>query len=64
MEPTVELALQRTHPQDVSSVTNTFARAAQDRNELDFEHRLLMLDGRVKNVRVIAHISAGFVRGR
>jgi PAS domain S-box-containing protein len=52
MKPTVELVLQRTHPEDVASVKQEIERASQDRKDLAFEHRLLMPDGSVKYVRV------------
>jgi PAS domain S-box-containing protein len=51
--PTVELVLQRTHPEDVALVKEVMERAARDSKDVDFEHRLLMPDGSVKHVRVI-----------
>jgi PAS domain S-box-containing protein len=56
-QPTVELVLQRTHPQDRVRLQQTIDRAAQERTSLDFEHRLLMPDGSVKYVKVIGHTS-------
>ena len=53
--PTVELVLQRTHPEDVTFVKQEIERASQDRKDLGFEHRLLMPDGSVKHVRVAGH---------
>jgi PAS domain S-box-containing protein len=53
--PTVELVLQRVHPQDSASVEQTIERASRDGEDFDFEHRLLMPDGAVKYVRVVAH---------
>jgi len=55
MKPTVELVLQRVHPDDVALVQQTIERAAQDGKNFDFEHRLLMPDGSVKHVHVVAH---------
>ena len=52
MQPTVELVLQRTHPEDVAFVKQEIERASQDRKDIGFEHRLLMPDGSVKHVRV------------
>jgi PAS domain-containing protein len=52
---TVELVLQRVHPEDVPLVQETIARASEDWKGFDFEHRLLMPDGSVKYVRVVAH---------
>jgi PAS domain S-box-containing protein len=56
-QSTVELVLQRTHPQDRVRFQQTIDRAAQERTDLDFEHRLLMPDGSVKYVRVVGHAS-------
>jgi PAS domain S-box-containing protein len=52
MKPTVELVLQRTHPEDVAFVKQEIERASQDWKDIGFEHRLLMPDGSVKHVRV------------
>ena len=52
MKPTVELVLQRTHPEDLAFVRQEIERASQDREDIGFEHRLLMPDGSVKHVRV------------
>ena len=54
-ELTAELVLQRAHPDDAALVQQTFERAAQDGQDFDFEHRLLMPDGVVKHVHVVAH---------
>src|SRR6267143_2408325 len=56
-QPTAEFALQRTHPDDRAGVRQTIYRAAQERTDLDFEHRLLMPDGSVKYVHVVGHAS-------
>ncbi|MGB2898100.1 MAG: MHYT domain-containing protein, partial [Candidatus Acidiferrum sp.] len=53
--PTVELVLERTHPEDAAFVKQTIARASQDGKDFDFEHRLLMPDGSVKHVHIVAH---------
>src|SRR5207249_7351514 len=47
-QPTVEFVLERTHPGDRACVQQTIDRAAQERKDLDFEHRLRMPDGSVK----------------
>jgi formate hydrogenlyase transcriptional activator len=54
-KPTVELVLQRVHLDDAPLVKETIERASQDGRDFDFEHRLLMPDGSVKYVRVVAH---------
>jgi PAS domain S-box-containing protein len=54
-KPTVELVLQRVHPEDVALVQQIIGRAAQDGKDFAFERRLLMPDGSVKNVHAVAH---------
>jgi PAS domain S-box-containing protein len=54
-KPTVELLLQRVHPEDAALVKQTIEHASQDGKDFDFEHRLLMLDGSVKHLDVVAH---------
>ena len=58
-KPTLELVFQRTHPEDALVVKQTVACASQDRWDLDFEHRLLMPDGSVKYVHVVAYAERG-----
>jgi PAS domain S-box-containing protein len=55
--PTVDLALRRTHPDDRAIVQRILDRAQQERKDFDFEHRLLMPDGFVKYLHVVAHAS-------
>jgi PAS domain S-box-containing protein len=54
-KPTVELILQRSHPEDAALMKQTIERATQDGKDFDFEYRLLMPDGSVKYVHVVAH---------
>jgi PAS domain S-box-containing protein len=54
VKPTLELVLQRIHPDDRDLVQQTFDRAAGARANLDFEHRLLTPDGSVKYLHVLA----------
>jgi PAS domain S-box-containing protein len=56
-QPMVEFVLQRTHPDERARVQQTIYRAAQERKDLDFEHRLLMPNGSVKHVHVVGHAS-------
>ena len=56
-QPTVEVIVQRTHPEDRAFVRETLEQAARDRKAFEFEHRLLMPDGSVKYVRVVGHPS-------
>ena len=52
--PSLELALERVHPEDKARVRTTIERASQEGTCLDFEHRLLMPDNAVKHVHVVA----------
>jgi PAS domain S-box-containing protein len=54
---TIELILQRTHPEDRPAAQRLVERVSRERTEFDFEHRLLMLDGSVKYVRVMGRPS-------
>jgi len=54
-EPTPELILQRSHPDDVGLVKDALERAAADGSDFDYEHRLLMPDGSTKHLHDIAH---------
>jgi PAS domain S-box-containing protein len=53
--PTVELVLQRVHPEDAPLVRQTIERASQDGRDFEHEYRLVMPDGVVKHVHVVAH---------
>jgi PAS domain S-box-containing protein len=54
-KPTLEVIWQRTHPDDVAFVKESIERASQEQQDFDIEHRLLMQDGSVKHVHVVAH---------
>jgi PAS domain-containing protein len=54
-QPTVELVLQRTHPEDKDFVRRVIDRSAREGNDFDLEHRLLMPDQRIKYLHIIAH---------
>src|SRR5713101_7985624 len=53
--PTVELILQRVHPEDAALVRQTIERASQDGKDFEHEYRLVMPEGAVKYVHVVAH---------
>ncbi|PYV36783.1 MAG: hypothetical protein DMG06_29920, partial [Acidobacteria bacterium] len=55
-KPTLELVLQRVHPEDLAFVQPTLDRASRAGTDLDFEHRLLFPDGSVKHVHVVARV--------
>jgi PAS domain S-box-containing protein len=58
IRPTIELMLQRVHPDDAALVRQTFESALRKRNGVDFEHRLRMPDGAIKHARILAHATA------
>ena len=53
--PTMEIVLNRVHPDDAALVQEVINRATTHREAFDFEHRLLMPDGSVKYLNVVAH---------
>ena len=55
-KPSLEAIFQRTHPDDVALVRRKLEEAAhaQQGRAMDFEHRLLMPDGSIKHVHVVA----------
>jgi formate hydrogenlyase transcriptional activator len=54
-EPTPDLILQRSHPDDLDLLKDVLQRAAQGGSAFDFEHRLLMPDGSIKHLHDLAH---------
>ncbi len=53
--PTVDLVIERVHPDDRAFVRQVIDRAVQDGNGFDVEYRLLMPDKRLKYLHVTAH---------
>jgi PAS domain S-box-containing protein len=53
---TLELVLQRIHPDDVVIVKQAIDRASQEQKDFDIEHRSLMPDGSIKYIHVVAHV--------
>jgi PAS domain S-box-containing protein len=52
---TIEVVLNRVHPDDLALVRQVINRAATRKEAFDFEHRLVMPDGSVKHLNVVAH---------
>src|SRR5215467_3654217 len=52
IKPTVELVLQRIHPDDRAFVRQAIDETSRGEKELDLTHRLLLADGSVKYVQV------------
>jgi PAS domain S-box-containing protein len=54
-KPTVELILQRVHPEDAVHVKQTIESASMNGKDFEHEYRLVMPDNSVKYVHVVAH---------
>ncbi|MCU1298968.1 MAG: domain S-box protein [Acidobacteriaceae bacterium] len=54
-KPTLDFILQRTHPEDRALVQQVSNRAQQEKRDFHFEHRLLMPNGSVKHIEIVAH---------
>jgi PAS domain S-box-containing protein len=57
--PSVQSVIERTHPDDRMRLQQTINRATIEGCEFIIEHRLLMADGSVKYVQVVAHLLSG-----
>ncbi|MCU1376933.1 MAG: hypothetical protein JWO68_4219, partial [Actinomycetia bacterium] len=53
--PTVDLILQRVHPEDRDFVKRAIGNVSPDAKDFIIEHRLLMPDGSIKHLHVVAH---------
>ena len=62
VRPTIEHVLQRVHPKDLHKVQDAIDRAAHGKESWSVDHRLLMPDGRVKHVHIVARV-VGHPRG-
>ena len=57
VKPTLELVFQRTHPDDRDFLRQVIDNASGKRADFDIEFRLLMLDGRIRHIHVLARMS-------
>jgi PAS domain S-box-containing protein len=55
MRPTIQLVLDRTHPDDRSHLQQVLDIAAREQSAFTAEHRLVMPNGCIKHVRAVAH---------
>jgi transcriptional regulator with GAF, ATPase, and Fis domain len=55
IKPTLQMVLQRTHPEDRPVVQQLIDRASRSGEDWDLDHRLLMPNGSVKYLHVVAH---------
>ena len=58
-KPTVQMVIDRTHPDDRMHLRQIIDRASIERSGFSSEHRLMMVDGSVKYLRVVAHRASG-----
>ena len=54
VKPSLDIVFERIHPEDRARVSDILDRARPAGADLDFEHRLLMPDGSVKHLHVLA----------
>ncbi len=59
----VSLVFERVHPEDSDVVRRVIEQASRDGKDFEHQYRLLMPDGSVKHVHVVAHAHLGGVRG-
>jgi predicted ATPase/signal transduction histidine kinase/CheY-like chemotaxis protein len=57
-QPNLARIIQRTHPQDRAFLEQALDRARHEKKDFDLEHRLLMPDGSVKHLQVVARAVA------
>ena len=53
----IDLILERTHPEDRSMVQELIERVSREKQPFDYEQRLLLPDGCIKHIRVVGHPS-------
>ena len=53
--PTLDLVLQRTYPEDRTFLQRLLERVGRNRQNWEVDHRLLLPDGSIKHIRVVAH---------
>jgi PAS domain S-box-containing protein len=62
-KPNVNLVFERVHPDDADAVREIIEQASRDGKDFEHQYRLLMPDGSVKYVHVVAHAHLVGVRG-
>src|SRR6476661_3021508 len=53
--PTLDFVVERTHPGDRGFLKRLLERVSRNRDNWEVEHRLLMPDGSIKHIHVVAH---------
>ncbi len=59
----VSLVFERVHPEDADAVRQVIEQASRDGKDFEHQYRLLMPNGSVKYVHVVAHAHLGGARG-
>jgi PAS domain S-box-containing protein len=54
-KPTLDMLVERLHPQDRAFFQQVIDRASQTAADFEHEYRLLLIDGRIKHVHAVAH---------
>jgi PAS domain S-box-containing protein len=62
--PSLDMVFQRVHPDDVARVRDAVDRASRQSDALELEHRLLLPDGAVTHVHVVARAVTNAVGAR
>jgi C4-dicarboxylate-specific signal transduction histidine kinase len=57
--PSLRQALERTHPEDRAYLEGALDQARQEKQDFDLEYRLLMSDGSIKHLQVVARAQVG-----
>jgi len=63
IKPSLDLILQRVHPTDIAQVRQLIYDASRDGKDWKIEHQLLMPDGSVKSVHVVARAAEARLGG-
>jgi PAS domain S-box-containing protein len=58
-KPTIQMIVDRCHPDDRMRLQQVLERAAMEKIDLTVEHRLVGPDGSVKYLRAVARLSKG-----
>ena len=62
-KPALERILERVHPEDAAAVRETIERASREGKDFEHHYRLLMPDGSVKYLHVVAHTQSDVAGG-
>jgi PAS domain S-box-containing protein len=62
-KPNVNLVFERVHPEDADAVRQIIEQASRDGKDFEHQYRVLMPDGSIKYVHVVAHAHLGGARG-